>query len=193
MEVIWVLLGAFVLWIIGSIGAKWLMSGNSKKPEKQTVKAPEKKPVEKPAEKPAVKKEPNESVNEKWVPMEYLGRRRSYAYTGVRLYIVPGQEPDFRALDPGDDLYLVQEKDNEYDKKAIRVETHYSTRAGNVKIGYLKKNKLQAMVNDYINMDLPILAHIETIEDDEGWIEIAIAFYRDPVDDDLEDDMDFDD
>lgn len=174
-----VLLILFFMYIVGKIGSKWLMSDGKKKTAKEESYRPRHSAanVQPKKETPV----PTAPTKEKVFPSEWMGRKRNYAYTGVRLYIVPGQEPDFKALDPGDDLWLVQEKDNSYDNTAVYLETFAKSRAGRVKVGYLKKNKLKDMANDFLDKGLPILAHIETIEDDEGWVEVAMAFYRDSV------------
>lgn len=125
----------------------------------------------------------NDDKNERVVPMEFMGRRRSYVYQNVKLYIVPGQEPNFSLLEPGEDVTLEKEPSNSYDSKAVYARTWLvSSNLPDTKVGYIRKGKLQDMINDYLDRRLPIMAYIDSIDDDEGIITLCLAFYRDLVD-----------
>lgn len=141
--------------------------------KKRKEAAEQKKRMEEKASK-AVFGNPNEKI----VSSVYKGQRLKYHYDDVRLFIVPGQEPPVRELDPGDDLQLVQEPDNTYDRHAVYLQTYSTSRAGKVKVGYLRKGKLQDMVNDFLREGSPILSHITSIDDDTGEIKVFLGFYR---------------
>ena len=118
------------------------------------------------------------SSGEKHVLMEFLGQQKAYEYDDVKLYIVPGQEPVFDDLELGMDIDFIQEPNNKYDSRAVFAATSASSGYGQKKIGYLYRGKLQDMVNDFIDSCLPILAHIESVDSNNGVVKIHIAFYR---------------
>lgn len=91
----------------------------------------------------------------------------AYKYDRVNLAMV---SPENGSI--GDFLILVQEPDNEYDSKAVKVTTD-----GVTKLGYLFKGKLQDMANDWLKKDLPIEAQIDSVS--KKFVTIGIAFYKD--------------
>jgi uncharacterized membrane protein YuzA (DUF378 family) len=111
-------------------------------------------------------------VNEIIMPMSHMGKPIAYHYDSVKIFILSGQEPDFKSLNPGDNVRFVQEPTNSYDKNAVAAES------GIRKLGYLYKGKIQDMVNDFINSGDAILSHIDSIDDANGKITVYIAFYR---------------
>lgn len=125
---------------------------------------------------------PSIQLTERVIPFEYMGHRRTYAYDDVKLYIVPGEEPEFEKLDPGDDLSIYAEPQNSYDSNAIFFKTWNTSRAGSVKVGYIRKGKLQDMIHDYNRRNCPIIAFIKSIDDDNGIITISLAFYGKLID-----------
>lgn len=106
------------------------------------------------------------------VPTSLGGIPLAYHYDSVKLYTVPGQEPDFASLEPGMSVKFVIEPQNNYDPNAIYAES------GGIKLGYLYRGKLQDMTNDFIRQGNPITSHITLINDDEGKIEVFMGFYR---------------
>lgn len=108
------------------------------------------------------------------VPMAVDGYVIAYKYDNVKLYILSGQEPDYSDLIIGEDVRLIQEPQNVYDNRAVYAETVKSK----IKIGYLYKNKLQDMTNEYIDQNIPIVAFIDGINKAKDEISLFMAFYR---------------
>lgn len=72
-------------------------------------------------------------------------------------------------IEKGEDLYLVEEPDNEFDKKAVAVQT-----TDDVVIGYLYKGWMQDMANDFLKAGKPILCYSLNENADR----ILIGFYK---------------
>lgn len=106
------------------------------------------------------------------IPSERNGEPLAYQYDDVKLYIVPGQEPDFDSLTLGASVSFVQEPTNAYDSDAIYAE------ANGEKIGYLRKGKLQEMTNDFIRQGRPIMSYVASIDADDEKIELLICYYK---------------
>lgn len=107
----------------------------------------------------------------KYFPSRVDGNKIKYHYDQVRVFTPKEFVLAFEDSDLGKDVSLQQEPDNTYDTRAIAVH------AGNVKIGYLNRGKLQDMVNDYIDRGWPILGCIDSIEDDDNKCTICLYFY----------------
>ncbi|MGN0566440.1 MAG: HIRAN domain-containing protein [Candidatus Limousia pullorum] len=122
-------------------------------------------------EKPAVRK-----INPKYKSFykildEY---KLAYEYNENLCYIK--DEYDDIAQYLGYDLSFKKEPENQYDDKAVAV---YVKEFGK-KIGYVYKGKIQDMINDWIDKDLPFTAYINDLPEKDGkkLIEYKIGFYK---------------
>lgn len=123
---------------------------------------------------PAEKKQAEEikpTTKEKVVPPTVDGKKLKYHYDRVRVFTPKELGVDFAKLDPGDDVELQKAPDNKYDSRAVAV-VHSGAR-----VGYLNKGKLYEMANDYLSEGLPILAHIDSIDDDKPELTVHLAFF----------------
>lgn len=107
------------------------------------------------------------------IPAEIDGHRMAYHYSEVKLCIITGQEPYFNALMLGETVRFVQEPENSYDDRAV-----YAVTERGMKIGYLRKNRLQDMTNTFIEQGLPIDAFIDGIDAVGREVSLFMAFYR---------------
>jgi hypothetical protein len=114
----------------------------------------------------------NDSLYERTMPGCIDGKSLTYHYDKVKIVILRGQEPDFRSVTPGDDISLILEPENTYDKRAIAV---YSK---NIKLGYIYKGNMQDMIHDFILRGDPIISCVSSIDDGNKIIYILLAFYR---------------
>jgi hypothetical protein len=114
----------------------------------------------------------NNTLFERSIPSFVDGKPLVYHYDEIKIAILKGQEPDLTLINPGDDVRLVQEPENNYDNKAIAV---YSN---NIKLGYIYRGNLQEMINDFINRIDPVFSCVSTINDAEKFVYILLAFYR---------------
>ena len=105
------------------------------------------------------------------VPSSKNGLNLKYHYERVDLFTPKDLRHLFSSINPGDSVTLVHEPDNAHDPNAVSVVASVG------KIGYLYRGKLQSMSLDYLRADLPIVAHVDSIDDDEYKITIFIAFY----------------
>lgn len=108
------------------------------------------------------------------IPSKFMQMPLAYNYDNVSIFTPDdiAVAIDFPALPLGATLSLRQEPENPYDSGAIAVYLE------DQKIGYLYRNKLQEMANDFIKSHCPIFAAIQAVNDDEHKIEIALAYYR---------------
>lgn len=116
------------------------------------------------------KAEQTSAAKEKTVPSSFAGERMKYHYDRVKVFTPKELNVDFTQLNPGDDVVLLQAHDNSYDPHAVAV-------CKEKRLGYLYKGKLYEMANDYLTAELPILAHIDSIDDDKQQLTVHLAFY----------------
>lgn len=105
------------------------------------------------------------------VPSSKNGRNLKYHYDRVDLFTPEELHPLFPSINPGDSVTLVHDPDNPHDSNAVAAVSSVG------KIGYLYRGKLQNMCLDYLRAGLPIVAHVDSIDDDEYKITIFMAFY----------------
>lgn len=108
---------------------------------------------------------------EKYIFEDFDGKKLKYKYNDVAIFTPEDLKIDLEMLEPGNDLYFIKEPQNPYDNKAVAVYENGR------KIGYMYRTVIKDMVNDYIDADCPVLAHISSIDDEEQKIRIFIAFY----------------
>lgn len=108
------------------------------------------------------------------IPSKISGTKVSYKYDDVKIFTPEDLADgiDFPAIPLAEKVQLVQEPENTYDRNAVAVYR------GNQKIGYLRKGKIQEMANDFLKNSWTIFAAIQTIDDDERKIGLALAFYK---------------
>ncbi|MGM9628994.1 MAG: HIRAN domain-containing protein [Faecousia sp.] len=100
----------------------------------------------------------------------------AYSYEDVKFYppadIV--SKINKNKLQVGAELRVVQEPSNSYDHNAVALYL------GNQKIGYLLKNRLQDMANDFIQNGWPVKATLAKLKKAKGDYQgyIALSFYR---------------
>lgn len=75
----------------------------------------------------------------------------------------------------GKQLTLLQEPENEYDKKAVAVYL------GDNKLGYIYKGNIQKMANDWLNRNDAYSIYISKTDADENKVSFRIGFYK-PLD-----------
>lgn len=105
------------------------------------------------------------------LPRASGGRLLAYYYEDIKIRILQGEEPNYSALEPGMEVTLFHEEDNEYDPMAIALYV------GDTKIGYLDKNRLQDMVHRFTECGNPIRARIGSADERDG-IKIVLGFYQ---------------
>jgi len=100
----------------------------------------------------------------------------AYSYDDVKFY--PPAELVSKInkvkFQKGAEIQLVQEPENPVDHAAVALYL------GNQKIGYLLRNKLQDMANDYIGHGWPVKASLVSLKKVKGDYQgfIALAFFR---------------
>lgn len=96
----------------------------------------------------------------------------AYVYNHVDLCIISDQpKPDLRRVKVGDYLNLVQEPENPYDHRAVRVET-----LSGRKLGYMYRGKLQDMANDFIDRGDEITVTVDWVSSDA--LTFSVVFVR---------------
>lgn len=109
-----------------------------------------------------------------WLPAEASdGHPVKYKYSDVQLYV-----PDDFNLDDCSDIdglpvFFYREEDNEYDARALLVVTETGKR-----LGYIHKGKMQDMIHDFMDEDLPILSTVDAIDIDAREVSLKVFFYR---------------
>ena len=93
----------------------------------------------------------------------------AYKYTDVKIY---KHTCDMSQVSLYSRLALKSEPDNAYDSHAIALYDN------NVKIGYLMKNQIQNMANDWLKKEEPVRAMISKIDGNELYIDLY--FYEIP-------------
>ena len=97
--------------------------------------------------------------------------RKTYYYENVRIF--SPDEIDLHQFNLGNVLTLKQEPTNPYDDRAVML--LYNRQ----KLGYLYRNKLQEMANDYLERDdSMVMARIYDISLEHHTVWIDICFYR---------------
>ena len=100
----------------------------------------------------------------------------AYSYDDVKFY--PPTELISKIskgkLQVGSELRLVQEPENTYDHGAVALYLN------NQKIGYLLRNRLQDMANEYISKGWPVKASLVSLKKSKGEYQgfIELAFFR---------------
>ena len=94
-----------------------------------------------------------------------------YHYDHVQIYTPKELASSLSLFNPGDRVSFVPDPDNPKDKNAVSV-VHPSGLCG-----YLLRNRIQDMVNDYIGKEWLVYSHIDSIDDDDCEITLFIAFY----------------
>lgn len=100
----------------------------------------------------------------------------TYHYDDVKFY--PPEEilegVDISKFRTGDEITLVQEPENEYDPRAVALYIK------DQKIGYMLRNRLQDMANDYIALGQPVKASLTSLLRGRGEYHgyFSISFYR---------------
>ena len=105
------------------------------------------------------------------VPSSIGAFKMKYHYDRVRIYTPKELASSLASFNPGDRVSFVPAPDNPKDKSAISV-VHPSGLCG-----YLLRNRMKDMVNDYMQKEWPVYAHIDSIDDDECEITLFVAFY----------------
>lgn len=100
-------------------------------------------------------------------PIELL--ELAYNYDKVQIATID-KTINFSAVVLNQCCKLEHEPNNEYDSKAVAVYF------GNIKIGYLKKNRLQDMYHDYAAKGGAISCYVAAVEEQE--IYVRLEFYR---------------
>ena len=97
----------------------------------------------------------------------------TYTYDDVEIFCPADviSTAALRTINTGSELTLQKEPENEYDVNAVAV--YLGTR----KIGYLHRNQLQDMANDYIARDWPIRTVFECFIGDQN-ASVSIDYYR---------------
>ncbi|MEL7609529.1 MAG: HIRAN domain-containing protein [Bacillota bacterium] len=99
--------------------------------------------------------------------------RAKYKYSNVPVAGIQHAQPDFSTLEVGGKIDLVHEPDNEYDKKAVRVEFNGQ------KLGYIiKESQHQSMILDFQRRGDPIYAAIWGYDKEQSRIYLYIAYYK---------------
>lgn len=96
----------------------------------------------------------------------------AYHYPDVRIYTPPRLGVDFPSIDLGLFARFRFEPENEYDQNAI------AAYVGDWKVGYLNKGKMRDMARDWLNRGDLVMAHVASVDDDEGQVTLFVAFYR---------------
>lgn len=100
----------------------------------------------------------------------------AYEYHDVKIYIPSGMvsKVDQAKIKKNDVLSLIQEPQNHYDPKAVAVYWN------DTKIGYLYRNRLQDMANDYIAQGGTFFVNFDRFSEEEGdeAAYVSMAFYR---------------
>lgn len=100
----------------------------------------------------------------------------AYSYNAVRFFppVEMVSAAPKSAVSAGSRLTLVKEPSNEYDPHAVAV---YS---GTHQIGYLLRNRLQDMANDYLSNGWPIDSTLDSLTRNAGEYEgfLSLRFYR---------------
>lgn len=102
-----------------------------------------------------------------------------YRYKDVEICIMNGQEPEECFFAVGERLHFVQEPENKFDGRAVRVENKCS-----VKAGYMYKGRLQDMANDFVARNDAVVGEV-TYYDGET-MKATLYFYRGVSLDELE-------
>lgn len=105
------------------------------------------------------------------VPSSIGKFKMKYHYDRVRIFTPKELAPSLASFNPGDRVSFVPAPDNPKDKNAVSV-VHPSGLCG-----YLLRNRMQDMVNDYLRKDWPVYSHIDSIDDDACEITLFVAFY----------------
>lgn len=94
----------------------------------------------------------------------------AYIYNDVKIFIPPDREPDYESIKFDRRIELIQEPDNEYDSGAIKVMQN-----GNF-IGYMYRGTLQNMINDWIELGLPVDAEMSQYSKSNKTAHINLKF-----------------
>lgn len=88
--------------------------------------------------------------------------------------IITTEEPDYSKLTVGDELTIVKEPDNAYDKNAIKI------MRGNIKIGYFFKHNLQDEVNRKLSEGAVIKAYLTQVtpHDQHSKLRMTFVIYK---------------
>lgn len=143
-------------------------------PRPAPVSSPAPKPEPSPvAFPPVVKPEPvsEKIVKEIVVPSVKAGKKIKYHYDHVQVFTPKDFTIDYDHVIPGDEVIFVQDPSNVYDPHAVLIK-HPSCN-----LGYLYKNKLYNMANEYLNAGLPVYGHIDSMDDEENKLTVFMAFY----------------
>lgn len=105
------------------------------------------------------------------VPSVINGKKLKYHYDHVDFFIPDDLNVDLSVLNPGDDIALVSDPKNPHDSTAVAVSHPIG------KLGYLYRNKLYDMTNDWFRYKLPVYSHIDSIDDDNRKVTLFIAYY----------------
>lgn len=130
------------------------------------VEAPPQVSIARPVPPPAPQPETKRPAS---LPYTCEGMERRYHYASVDVYVPDVQRLRMPGLAVGTPLTLYQEKNNEYDPKAVALMHNGSI------IAYLYRNGRQDMANDWIRKGMPVLAMVSEIAADG--LKIALAFY----------------
>lgn len=104
-------------------------------------------------------------------PHSLQGMEIAYRYSNVEVAGVKYTDTDLNLISIGDKVEIIPEPDNPHDSKAIRLEIQ-----GN-RIGYMYRGKLQVMVGDWFQKNLPIWACVSSIDVNDNKIEMLLVFY----------------
>lgn len=107
---------------------------------------------------------------------EVEGCALAYSYDDVKFYppVELVSKVNKTKLQVGAEIRLVQEPENKVDSAAVALYL------GNQKIGYLLRNRLQDMANDYIGQGWPVKASLASLKKSKGEYQgyIDLAFFR---------------
>lgn len=103
-----------------------------------------------------------------------------YVYYDVEVKGTQYNEFDISKIELNKNLKFEFEPTNEYDKNAIKV------LYDNIQIGYVPKNSIQDMVKKYMTDEQKYVeAFINEVDEDSKYIQMAIAFYQEMTDEEL--------
>lgn len=160
---------ALLGWLIRLIVEKRKAAAKARRRKEAPQPAQAEKPIPIPSHIPAPVQEKQERPS---LPISWNGLERSYSYSAVNVYMPAPQALEMPGLEIGAAVTLWQDKENQYDKKAVAIVF------GGYMIGYLYRGKLQDMANDWMNTGRPILALVDNKAPDG--LQISLAFYDKP-------------
>lgn len=112
------------------------------------------------------------TIADKKIELPLMKDNKSVCFieNNYNICIITTDEPDYSKLVVGDELTIVQEPDNAYDKKAIKI------MRGGMKIGYFFAHNLQTEVNQMLTDGAIIKAYLTQITPKDRHSKLRMAF-----------------